>query len=210
VSGEFARCRQFGEAVGEPEAVAHPVVVHRQHIRPPELEHQHHLHRPRTDAAHLREPGDDFRVRECGQRRAVRHHAREGVRREIFERGGLRCGEPDRTQPIGRCGMHLCGGGEVVAGARVTTLRIQRDEAREDGVGGTAADLLRGDGLHEMPERRVAGFGAQPIRAHRLDQRRHHGVDAPEMRQQRTAVGRARGRGTCPRRARHLWHDGHQ
>jgi len=212
VLGERARRRQVRKSVGEPEAVAHPVVVHRQHIRPPELEHQHHLHGPAADAAHLREPRDDGFVVERHQRRRIGHHARDRVRCEIPERRGLRRREADRTQRLGRRALHLPGGGEGVAVRCAATrvpaaiaLRIQRDEAREDGIGRLTADLLRGDGPREMPERRGARFRAQPVRPGRRDQRRHHGVDAPEMRQQYATVGRADRCRVC-----HFWHAGHQ
>ena len=43
--------------------LAHAVVRHRQHVRPPQAEDQQHLHRPGADAAHLGEPLHDIRVR---------------------------------------------------------------------------------------------------------------------------------------------------
>jgi hypothetical protein len=74
VAREFPRRRQVREAIGEAEAVAHAVVVHGQYVRPAELEHQHHLHRPRSDATYLREPRDDRRIVEAIEDRAVGHH----------------------------------------------------------------------------------------------------------------------------------------
>jgi hypothetical protein len=117
------------------------------------LEHQHHLHRPRSDAAHLREPRDDRCVVERGKRCAVRHHARERMHREIFERGGFRGGEPDRAQRVRRGVAHLLR-------CREGAPRVQRDEAREDRISRAAADLLRGDRPYEVTEGRGAGFGA--------------------------------------------------
>ena len=86
--------------------------------------------------------------------------------------------------------------GEAVVAARIAAV-VQRDEAREDGIGGAAADLLRGDGLREVAEGRGAGLGAQPIGAYGLDQGGHHRIGAAEVRQQRASVD-------------HFWHAGHQ
>jgi hypothetical protein len=153
VSSEFFGRRQRVGPVSEPETVAHAVVVHRQHIRPTELEHQHHLHRPGPDAAHLREPRDDRCVVERGERCAAWYHARERMHREIFECGSFRGGEPDRAEHRRRCVTHLLG-------CREGAPRVQRDEAHEDRVSGTTADLLRGDRPYEVTEGRCARLGA--------------------------------------------------
>jgi hypothetical protein len=118
------------------------------------------------------------------------------VPREILQGDGLCGGESDRAEQRHRRIAHRSGRGEILA-------VIQRDETREDGVGGTAADLLRRDRPHEVPERRCAGLGAQSVRPRLLDQGGHHRIGTTEVRQQRAPVGRAR-------RAIHFWHAGHQ
>ena len=78
------------QPVGDAKAVAHAEVIHRQHIRAAELEHQQHLHRPAADAAHLREPRDDLligeRVRALARSGTTR---REGLIGQVPQRGHL-------------------------------------------------------------------------------------------------------------------------
>jgi len=55
------------------ESVTYAVVVDGQYIRPAELEHQHHLYGPSTDAAHGDETFDDLLVIQFEQCVRIRH-----------------------------------------------------------------------------------------------------------------------------------------
>ena len=89
IFGERARRRHAAQAIGEAKAIAHAEVVDRQHVGPAEAEHQQHFDGPAPDAAHLREPLDDFVVAERVQDFLGRHHAVDGLLRQVLDAGDL-------------------------------------------------------------------------------------------------------------------------
>jgi len=98
VARQLGRLRQIPQAIGDAKAVAYAVIVFRQDVLASELEHQHHLHRPRSDAADARQPLDDRGIVQRFQRARVGDDAFESVTGQIFERDGLRERKADCAQ----------------------------------------------------------------------------------------------------------------
>jgi len=65
------------------------------------VEHEQHLHRPASDAAHLRKARDDLIVAELEERRGIGHHRRECLLGEIPQRRDLGEGESGGPQARG-------------------------------------------------------------------------------------------------------------
>lgn len=65
MTSEFAGCGQLSFFVQQLEAVTYAIVVDGQNVGSAQLEHQHHLHRPPTDATHGDETFDDRFVIQC-------------------------------------------------------------------------------------------------------------------------------------------------
>jgi len=59
---QLPRRGQGTPSIGDAKTVAYTIIVDRQYILASELEHQHHLHRPRTDTAHHGQALDDLPI----------------------------------------------------------------------------------------------------------------------------------------------------
>src|SRR5712691_2963525 len=175
------RRRTGALSVGAAIALANAEVVHRQHVGASEREDQEHLHGPPADAADRDEPLDDLLVAQPRGRPARRHRARERMPRDVLEGAGLRPREARPPQGGWVRGHDSRRLGEAPAAE-------ERDEAREDGLGGAAVQLLVGDG----PRRRLVGrrpAGRDPARTVAADEPAHDGV-AREMTVRRGRHGR--------------------
>ena len=71
--------RHLPEAISKAKAVADAKVIHGQYIGPAQLEHQQHFDGPTPDAAHRREPLDDFQIAQFVQVLAPGHDAADGL-----------------------------------------------------------------------------------------------------------------------------------
>jgi hypothetical protein len=175
VERERLRRRHLAQAIGEAESVAHAEVVDRQHVRPAELEHQQHLHRPASNASHLRETLDDRIVVERFERGSIGHDAFVRLLRQVAQRGDLREREAGGAQRLLRCRQH-CGRRWKLA----VTYRV--DEAREDRVRRDAVQLLMRDRTRQDLEGLAPDFRLQRVAAARCgDDAAHHGIDARKM-----------------------------
>jgi len=63
IRGKNQWSRHLPQAVSQSEAIPDSEVVDGKNVRPAKPEHQHHLHGPAPDPAHLRQALYDFRVR---------------------------------------------------------------------------------------------------------------------------------------------------
>jgi len=88
--GEHLRRRQFLQPIRQLESLPDAEVSHRQHIGAAQLEHQQHLHGPAADAAHRREPLDDFQVTQGMQRIPERDDSAQGLGGKIAQGRDLR------------------------------------------------------------------------------------------------------------------------
>ena len=176
VLGERARRRHAAQSIGEAKSVAHAEVVDRQHIGPPEARHQHHLHGPAADAAHLRDAFDDLVIGERVQDFRRRNDAVEGLAREILDARDLGERQPDRAHLVVRCREHHL----RFEHRRAHSIDgVQPAEAAEDAFRGGAIQLLMRDRSRQRMERRVlrargvrefAG-GANHVGKNRVDSR---------------------------------------
>ncbi|CAH2599734.1 conserved protein of unknown function [Rhodovastum atsumiense] len=141
------RLRRLRQPVQHAVAVAHAVIVHRQHIRPPEREDQQHLHGPAPDAADRGQAFDQRGVAQPDGTAPVRHDTRFGLGRDVTDRGDLRRGKADAPQRRLAGGQHHRRGREGHVG-------IQRHEAGEDAARRHAVQLLEGD----RPDQRLVGL----------------------------------------------------
>jgi hypothetical protein len=83
------------------ESVTYAVVVDGQYIRPAELEHQHHLHGPSTDATHGNETFDDRFVIELKQCACIGHDAIDRLARKILQSDHFGCRKTGCSQNRG-------------------------------------------------------------------------------------------------------------
>jgi len=165
---------ELAQPVSGAKSRAYSEVIDRQHVRAAEMEHEQHLHRPAADAAHLGEALDDHRVVELLERRTVGNDRRERLGREILERGDLGEREARGAQLLDRGGEHLLR-------RRKGALADRGDQAREDGVGGRAVQLLMRDRLGQYLEGLATRLGHVPIGAGGADDAAQHRVDPGEV-----------------------------
>lgn len=96
--GERFRRRHLAQPVRETKSIANAEVIDGEHVGAAELEDQHHLDSPATDATHLSQTLDDCKIFEREQCFAIGYDAFDGLRRQIFERGTLRKRKAHRAQ----------------------------------------------------------------------------------------------------------------
>ena len=157
----------------EREPLAHAIVGHRQHIRPPHAENQQHFHRPRPNPAHRRQPLDNLRVRHLPDRRVGGHCPVQGAGRQVLQRLALVSGDPRRPQHlIRRIQQQL---------RRRIAAKIRAHPAM-DRSRGLAVQLLVEDRLEQRLERRGSRIQPQRERARPVDQRAQLGVARVQVR----------------------------
>jgi len=142
------------------------------------LKHQHHLHRPRSDAAHGRQPLNDFAVLERAQAGGVRHQPRECLGRQIENCLDFACREPRGPQGGGLLLQHLL---RLRKGGLAARCLKDFAEATQDRRRGTPADLLADDRLAQMPKGRGAFHRAQSVGPGGLEQGRHDRIARAEV-----------------------------
>src|SRR5262249_41968092 len=137
-------------------------------------EHEQHLYRPASDAAHLREARDDLFVAELEEGCRLGHDRGDGLLREVPQRGDLGEGEAGAAQALDRSCQHLLRGGKY-AGATGT------HQPPEYGVGGDAIELLVSDGARERLKGMAVALRGKPARTDGADQLSEHRVGARKM-----------------------------
>jgi len=167
--------RQLLQAVGGAKARPQPKVIHRQHIRAPEVEYQEHLHRPAADAAHLGEALDDRFVFERAQGVAIGDHSLKRLGGEVLQRRDLGEREAGGPQRFGRSV-------EDRLRRRKTAVATGLHQAPQYGVGRDTVELLMGDGVGEGLEGLTVGARLESQGTHRADQGAEYRVGAAQVR----------------------------
>jgi hypothetical protein len=117
-------------------ALAHAEIIHRQHVRPSEREHQIHLNRPAPDTARCRQPLDDFLVAQLRERPRFGDDALDPLLRNIAQCRYLLARQS-------RAAQDLVAGAQNVFWIRVILVREQRQHAAMDRLRRLAGKLLK-------------------------------------------------------------------
>ena len=163
------RLRHFAFFVGDAKAVAHAEIIRRQNILPAELENQQHLHRPAPDAAHFRQPRDDFVVGQFHDLPRRRHDAGQRLFRDVADGPDFGEGKSAGADLRVRDLRQILRARKFPAGKKF--FEPGQNVARR-----RAVELLVRDGLHERLKRRTALFRREIAFPVLADEPPHHRV----------------------------------